>query len=78
MVIRSRARADLNPSIGFVIWVEATWGPTIQFANLGIVLPVGYGWAVSGVIGDCIITVSLFYYLRVRNKESAASQQTRL
>ncbi|KAH7096894.1 hypothetical protein BKA62DRAFT_774775 [Auriculariales sp. MPI-PUGE-AT-0066] len=62
----------------FVIWVEAKWGANILFAKLGIVLPTGYGWAASGIIGDFIITGSLFYYLRVRNKDSAASETTKL
>lgn len=73
-------RPDLHAFLllGFVIWVEATWGPHIAFMNLGIVLPTAYAWPITCVIGDFIITVSLFYYLRVQNKDSAASQTTRL
>jgi len=62
----------------FVIWVEATWGSNIQMANLGIVLPIGYGWAISGIIGDCIISATLFYYLRVQTVGGMASTQTRM
>ncbi|KAH7098506.1 hypothetical protein BKA62DRAFT_642187 [Auriculariales sp. MPI-PUGE-AT-0066] len=57
-----------------VIWALCKWGVNrAMMADIGIVLPGGYGWLISGILGDLIISGSLIYYLRRRMREEHSS-----
>ncbi|EJD50125.1 hypothetical protein AURDEDRAFT_112276 [Auricularia subglabra TFB-10046 SS5] len=60
-----------------VIWALSVWGRhNVLFKDLGVVLPGAYGWLIAGIIGDSIISASMFYYLRLKTRDTPSQSKT--
>ncbi|KZV94803.1 hypothetical protein EXIGLDRAFT_834769 [Exidia glandulosa HHB12029] len=60
-----------------VIWALSVWGSHhALISEIGLVLPGAYGWLIAGIIGDTIISISMFWFLRIKTRDTPTPSKT--
>ncbi|KZV99356.1 hypothetical protein EXIGLDRAFT_725308 [Exidia glandulosa HHB12029] len=54
----------------FVVWVMVFWGHHTSFSQIKSIFPTAYGWLVTGIVGDALVSGGLIYYQRLKAQQS--------
>lgn len=58
-----------------ICWVVATFSRDRAMERVGQILPVAYLWSIGSAVGDLLITVGIFYYLRFKHRTEFSSNK---